>query len=79
MLDIEQRREILDAEIAHYTRRGWVIVHRTDTTCLLQKEAIGMGCISVIASLMVLFPFYLENRIKTRSIEVSPEGEILKH
>jgi len=75
MKELEERKSILDEEVLRLTGKGWIVKHRTDTTCILVKEDNVMGCFSLIVSFFVLFPFF-EERIKTRIIEVSPEGKI---
>ena len=75
MKTLEERKSILDEEVLRLTGKGWIVKSRTDTTCLLIKEDTAMGCLSLIVSLMVLFPFF-DQRIKTRIIEVTPEGKI---
>ena len=77
MIPIEERKEILDDEVEGLTERGWTVISRTDTTCLLKKEDKAMGVLSGLASFLTLFPFY-EERFKTRSIEINPEGEVIR-
>ena len=75
MKTLEERKKILDKEIFRLKGRGWRVENRTDTTCLLIKKDTPMGCLSVAASLITLFPFF-KNYFKTRIIEVSAEGSI---
>ena len=75
MKTLAERKSILDKEILRLIEKGWNVENRTDTTCFLTKEDTAMGCFSLIVSFMVLFPFF-EKRIKTRIIEVTPEGNI---
>ena len=75
MISIEERKSILDEEVESMVERGWTVISRTDSTCFLRKEDRAMGCLSLIISFATLFPFF-EPRYKTRTIEVSPEGEI---
>lgn len=75
MKTLEERISILDEEVLRLTEKGWIVKNRTDTTCILIKEDSAMGCLSLILSFLVLFPFF-DQRIKTRMIEVSPEGII---
>ena len=75
MKTLEERKSILDEEILRLIGKGWIVKSRTDTTCLLTKEDTVAGCLSLFVSLLVLFPFF-DKRIKTRIIEVTPEGKI---
>jgi hypothetical protein len=75
MKTLEERQNILDEEVLRLKRKGWIVKNRTETTCFLIKEDTTMGCLSLIVSFLTLFPFF-EQRIKTRIIEVSPEGII---
>jgi len=75
METFEERKRILDEEIARLTVRGWTVKDRTDTTCFLVKEDRAMGCLSLVASFLVLFPFF-NHHFKTRIIEVTPDGMI---
>ena len=75
MKTLEERKSILDEEVLRLNGKGWVVKSRTDTTCMLIKEDMAMGCLSLLISFLVLFPFF-DQRIKTRIIEVSPEGII---
>ena len=75
MRTIEERKSILDKEVLKLVEKGWIVKSRTDTTCFLIKGDTAMGCLSLLVSLLVLFPFF-DERIKTRIIEVSPEGKI---
>ena len=75
MKTLEERQNILDEEVLRLKGKGWIVKSRTETTCLLIKEDTAMGCFSLIVSFVVLFPFF-EKRIKTRIIEVTPEGNI---
>jgi hypothetical protein len=78
MKTLEERKNILDYEVSELIKKGWTIEHRTDTTCLLVKQNNLLGCLSILGSLLVLVPF-VQMPIKTYSIEVSPEGEIIHH
>ena len=75
MKTLAERKSILDIEISRFVEKGWYVENRTDTTCILTKEDTAMGCFSLIVSFLALFPFF-EKRIKTRIIEVTPEGNI---
>ena len=75
MKTLEERKSILDKEVLRLIRKGWIVKSRTDTTCMLIKGDTVMGCLSLFISLLVLFPFF-DERIKTRIIEVTPEGLI---
>jgi len=76
MKTLSERRKILDDEILRLEKRGWRVEGRTDTTCMLSRADLAMGCFSLAASFLVLFPFFNRETIKTRVIEVSPEGII---
>jgi hypothetical protein len=71
----DERKSILDEEVLRLRGKGWIVKSRTDTTCMLIKQDNAMGCLSLFASLLVKFPFF-DERIKTRIIEVTPEGLI---
>ena len=75
MISLEERKDILNDEVEILVERGWIVLSRTDTTCFLTKEDKAIGILSLIISFATLFPFF-NNRIKTRTIEISPEGEI---
>ena len=75
MKTLEERKGVLDEEVIRLIGKGWIVKNRTDTTCLLIKEDTAMGCLSLIVSFLVLFPFF-DERIKTRIIEVTSEGNI---
>ncbi len=75
MKTLAERKGILNEEVFRLEGKGWIVKNRTDTTCLLLKEDTAMGCLSLVVSLMVLFPFF-DKRIKSRIIEVTPEGNI---
>jgi hypothetical protein len=75
MKTLEERQSILDEEVLRLKGKGWIVKNRTETTCFLIKEDTAMGCLSLIVSFLTLFPFF-DQRIKTRIIEVSPEGII---
>ena len=75
MKTLEERKKILDEEIQRLIGRGWRVENRTDTTCMLIKEDTAMGCLSIAASLLTLFPFF-KNYFKTRILEVSAKGSI---
>ena len=76
MKTLEERKSILDEEVSELIEEGWTIEHRTDTTCLLMKQNNLLGCLSILGSLATMLPF-VQAPIKTYSIEVSPEGEII--
>jgi hypothetical protein len=75
MITLDEKKKILEEEILRLARRGWRVENRTDTTCMLIKEDTAMGCLSIVASLLALFPFF-KNYSKTRLIEVNAEGII---
>jgi len=75
MRTLEERMSLLDKEVLRLVGKGWIVKSRTDTTCFLIKGDTAMGCISLLVSLLVLFPFF-DERIKTRIIDISPEGKI---
>jgi len=75
MKTLEERQRILDEEVIRLIGKGWIVQNRTETTCFLKKENVALGCLSIIVSLLVIFPFF-ETHLKTRAIEVSPEGKI---
>lgn len=75
MKTLEERQTILDQEVLRLKGKGWIVKSRTETTCLLLKEDTAMGGLSLVVSFLTLFPFF-EQRIKTRIIEVNPEGII---
>ena len=75
MKTLEERKIILDEEALRLIGKGWIVKSRSDTTCLLIKEDTVAGCLSLIVSLLVLFPFF-DKHIKTHMIEVTLEGKI---
>ena len=77
-MKVSERKSILDEEVLRLTGKGWIVKNRTDTSCILIKEDTAMGCLSLLVSFLVLFPFF-DERLKTRIIEVTPEGRIKRH
>ena len=77
-MTVSERKNILDEEVLRLRGKGWIVKNRTDTSCILIKEDTAMGCLSLLVSYLVLFPFF-DKYLKTRIIEVSPEGRIKRH
>ena len=77
-MTLDERKRILDDEVSYLIGKGWTIEHKTDTTCLLVKQNNLLGCLSILGSMAVLVP-YVQAPIRTHSIEVDAEGEIIRH
>ena len=58
-LSIEQRKDILQREIAKYARKGFQVVSQTDTTAQLIKPKSFSCLLAVLLLLIVLLPLVI--------------------
>lgn len=81
-LSIEERKAILDAEIANQVKLGWRVASRTDTTAQLVADKKPDGCVAVLLLLFLLVPgiLYLLLYRGSRSLylEVNEQGRVLR-
>jgi len=79
-LSLEERREILDREIAKYVKEGWRVVSRTDTTAQLLRDKSASCMLAFILALFLIVPailYYLLYRgTEGLYIEVDEAGEV---
>ena len=79
MISLEERKDILDDEVEILEDQGWTVVSRTDTTCFLTKEAKGLRFLTVIMAFLTSFVYFERRKHhKTRTVEISAEGEIIR-
>ncbi len=76
MKTLNERKSILDEEVLKLTVKGWTVKSSTDTTCTLIKK----DNLAWLRSLFLILNFIpsMGEGIKTRIVEVTPEGTI-KH
>jgi len=77
-LTLDQRRDILDREIAKYVKRGYRVTSHTDTTAQLVKPK-HFGCTWLLLSLLSLgiaLVFYLYTKDQAIYLEVTPTGRV---
>lgn len=81
MKTFDERKALLEIEIAKQQRKGWLVQNRTDTSCLLIRENKPDTCLLIILLLLFIIPLilYLVLRKKnvTVFVEVDNEGEIV--
>jgi hypothetical protein len=81
MKTLEERKAILEAEIAKQQRKGWQIQNKTETSCLLIRENKIEACLVIVLLLLFILPLiiYLIVRKKNVSVfvEINNEGEII--
>jgi excisionase family DNA binding protein len=80
MKTLEERKAILESEIAKQQKKGWQISSRTDTTCQLTKEKKPETCLVVLLILLFVIPgilylIFIKGTIAVY-IEVDEQGEI---
>lgn len=79
-LSTEERKAILDREIANQVQRGWKMVHSTDTTAQLSKKTGPNMIIALLLLLIMILPGLLYlifvSGEKTLYIEVDEAGNI---
>jgi zinc-ribbon domain len=83
---LEARREILQAELRRYTRKGYRVVAQTDTTAQLVKPKT-FSCL--IAGVLLVFTFgtflvlyliwYLARKDKQVYLEIDEGGQVLRN
>lgn len=56
VISIEQRRAILDEQIARAVRGGWRLATRTDTTAQLVRERRASCLVALILCLFLIVP-----------------------
>ena len=77
----EERKAILEKEIAHSLKNGWRISSRTETGCQIVQDKKRNGCLLVFLFLFFIIPgiFYLlltQGQTISVYIEVDEEGRI---
>lgn len=82
MKTLEERKEILEAEVTKQLKKGWRITSRTETGCQLIQDKKRDGCLVTILFLLFILPgiFYLlltQGRTISIFVEVNGEGEII--
>jgi hypothetical protein len=81
-MTIDERRAILEEEIAKQVRAGWTVVSRTDTTAQLTATEGPNGCVLLFLLLFFIIPgilyvlFYKGS--KSLYLEVDEQGNV-KH
>lgn len=58
-LTIEERRQILEQEIAKYVKQGWRVISRTDTSAQLTRDKRASCLLALILALFLLVPAIL--------------------
>lgn len=77
-LPIEQRREILNREVASFVRRGYRVISQSDTTAQLVKPK-RFGCGWAIVALFTVglaLILYLMQKEQSIYLEVLPNGKV---
>jgi len=79
-LSAEQRKEILEKEIAKYVKLGWHVINRTDTTAQLSRNKQASCLLAIILALFLIVPAILYLLLYRGSenlyIEVDEQGQI---
>jgi uncharacterized membrane protein len=81
-LPIEERREILQAEIRKYVKRGFRVISQTDTTAQLLKPKKLSLFWAIFWFLMLFIPFviylliYMARKDEQVWLEVDPDGKV---
>ena len=85
VLSPEQRRDILDQEIAKYVGYGFRVVSHTDTTVQLVRPKefsviVALACFLMLGvGLFLYLLFYLAEKDATVYLQVTSSGEITGH
>ncbi|MEN9935040.1 MAG: hypothetical protein RLZZ387_1619 [Chloroflexota bacterium] len=79
-LTLDERRDILDAEIVRQVTAGWRVVSRTDTTAQLLTDRGPNGCIGLLLLIFFVVPGILYMLLYKGSssmyIDVDPFGQV---
>jgi len=80
VLSLEERKNILDREISKYTKQGWRVVSRTDTSAQLVRDKGASCLVALILALFLLVPavlyLLLYKGTEGLYIEVDEDGNI---
>jgi len=83
-LSVEQRREILEAEIAAATRAGWAVTTRTDTSATMIKKKKFSWVWAIIwflllfIGLLIYLIYYLTKKDQHLFVQVEPDGQVTR-
>jgi len=82
LLSLDERKEILQQQIAKYSRKGYQVVSQTDTTAQMRKAktfsliwAILWALLALVGILVYIF-YYMAKKDKIIFIEVGEEGRV---
>ena len=79
-LSIDERKAILDAEIARQVQSGWRLTSRTDIAAQMVADQGPNGCIAILLLLFFIVPgilyLLLYRGSKSLYIEIDENGEI---
>jgi len=79
-LPIEERRTILDREVARYVSAGYILISRTDNTAQLVSETSPNGCLLIGLFLLGIVPgliyMMISKRTESLYIEVDDFGHL---
>ena len=78
MKSIEERKAILDIEIAEKIRKGWRLADRTETECKLVRDKRPNGFLLLLLFTISFLPGLGSTRTKRLFVEVNEEGEICR-
>jgi len=78
MKTIEERKAILDIEIAEKMKKGWRLADRTETRCKLVRDKSSNGFLLFLLLTISFLPGLGSTRTKRLFIEVNEEGEICR-
>lgn len=78
MKSIEERKAILDIEIAEKIRKGWRLADRTETGCNLVRDKRPNGFLLLLLLTISFIPGLGSTRTKKLFVEVNEEGEICR-
>ena len=78
-LPLEERKELLQAEINEWVRKGFYIVSQTDTTAQMQKDKDFSCLLFIILTAFILLPgilYLFTRKDKHAFITVDPYGDV---
>ena len=78
MKSIEERKAILDIEIAEKLKKGWRLAGRTETGCKLVRDKSPNGLLLFLLLTISFLPGLGYTRTKRLFVEVNEEGEICR-
>jgi len=78
MKSIEERKAILNIEIAKKMKKGWRLAERTETGCKLVRDKGPNGFLLLLLLSISFIPGLGSTRTKKLFIEVNEEGEICR-